>query len=130
MKATLLYECKDSIGEAATWLNDLGLFLWVDINGGLLHTYSPGGDAYAAGRLPGRGFTIVPVTDGGVVLSLQGRFVAYVFRAGGQEGLRGVFPQGGWVRLERGWFPYVLCGLRSPRGRIISVRYAERGIIV
>ena len=43
MKATLLYECKDSIGEAATWLNDLGLFLWVDINGGLLHTYSPDG---------------------------------------------------------------------------------------
>ena len=110
MKATLLYECKDSIGEAATWLNDLGLFLWVDINGGLLHTYSPDGDAYAAVRLPARVSTIVPMTDGRLLLSLQGRLIAYDLRTGEQEVLRELFRTDGMMRPND--------GKASPEGRL------------
>lgn len=110
MKATLLYECKDSIGEAATWLNDLGLFLWVDINGGLLHTYSPDGDAYSAVRLPARVSTIVPMTDGRLLLSLQGRLIAYDLQTGEQEVLRELFPTEGMMRPND--------GKASPEGRL------------
>lgn len=79
MKAILLHRCNDQIGEAATWLARQELFLWVDIDSGILHIYNP-----KDGTVTERLFlepisSIIPRkgNDSEVILALKNRLVSY-----------------------------------------------------
>lgn len=79
MKATLLHRCYDQTGEAATWLSRLGLFLWVDIDNGVLHTYHPESGSVTEQTFPELITSIIPRkgNDHEVILTLKNRLIAY-----------------------------------------------------
>ena len=78
MKAKLLYPCMDEIGEAATWLDDIGVLLWVDINSCILHEFNPSTNYYSNHILPTKVSTIVPTQKKNeIILALSGRLVLY-----------------------------------------------------
>lgn len=79
MKATLLHRCADQTGEAATWLPGPGLFLWVDIDNGMLHTYHPESGTVTERAFPELVTAIIPRkgSDTEVILTLKNRLVSY-----------------------------------------------------
>lgn len=78
MKAELLYPCMDEIGEAATWLDDIGVLLWVDINSCILHVFNPSTNCFSDHILPARVSTIIPTQrKNEVILALSGRLALY-----------------------------------------------------
>jgi sugar lactone lactonase YvrE len=89
MKASLLYNCYDETGEAATWLPKSGLFLWVDIDHGILHKYHPQNNTITNHTFPDMVTTIIPSRDreDEVWLALKNRFVAYHLKTGAMEEL-------------------------------------------
>lgn len=79
MKAELLYRCDDITGEAATWLPERQLVLWVNIDKGILHTMD-----YASGRVVHQSFpdmitALIPVADhpDELLIAMKDRFVVY-----------------------------------------------------
>lgn len=78
MKAILLYRSYDSTGEAATWLPDQEIFLWVDIDAGILHTYVPAMGLFTDCHFPGPVSTIIPWKDHPeeILLAMKDRLVA------------------------------------------------------
>lgn len=79
MKATLLHRCTDQTGEAATWLPSPGLFLWVDIDNGILHTYHPESGTFSEQAFPELVTAIIPRkgNDSQVILALKNRLISY-----------------------------------------------------
>lgn len=79
MKATLLHRCYDQTGEAATWLSGPELFLWVDIDNGILHTYHPESETATEQTFPELVTSIIPrkEDDREVILALKNRLVSY-----------------------------------------------------
>lgn len=79
MKATLLHHCYDQTGEAATWLPDRRMFLWVDIDNGILHTYHPESGVLTEFPFPEMVTAIIPWEGKSeeVILVLKNRLVSY-----------------------------------------------------
>lgn len=79
IQSSLLYRCNDRIGEAATWLPALGLFLWVDIDNGILHQYCPDNETVKDHTFPEMVSAVIPWKDHGleVILAMKNRFVSY-----------------------------------------------------
>lgn len=79
MKATLLHRCSDQTGEAATWLPRLGLFLWVDIDNGLLRTYHPESQSVIEHTFPEQISAIIPrkESEEEILLAMKNRIVSY-----------------------------------------------------
>lgn len=80
--ARLLYRCADSTGEAATWLDGAGLFMWVDIDAGLLHCLDPQDGLVTDFRFPGMVTAIVPLggSEDEVAVAQKDKILAYNFR--------------------------------------------------
>lgn len=79
MKADLFYRCYDETGEAATWLREKGIFLWVDIDTGIVHAYGPESHSFAEFRLPAPVSAIIPWKDHPeeVLLAVKDRLIAF-----------------------------------------------------
>ncbi|MEG0647021.1 MAG: SMP-30/gluconolactonase/LRE family protein [Bacteroides sp.] len=79
MKAILLHRCSDQTGEAATWLSGPELFLWVDIDGGILHTYDPKDGTVTEHLFSELISSIIPRkgNDAEVILALKNRLISY-----------------------------------------------------
>lgn len=79
MEADLLYRCSDQTGEAATWLADPGLLLWVDIDEGILHRYHWDSKQVRDYALPEMVTAVIPWKGhpGEVLLAMKNRFVAW-----------------------------------------------------
>lgn len=82
MKASLLYHCTDQTGEAATWLPEDGILLWVDIDRGILHQYSPADRTVEDHTFPDMVSAIIPWKghEQEVILAMKNRFIAYDFK--------------------------------------------------
>ena len=76
MKATLLYQSSDILGESATWLADSTQFLWVDIDRGILHQYNPTTKQVTDIQLETNISTIIPWKENQVILALKGSLVS------------------------------------------------------
>lgn len=81
-KARLLYRCADATGEAATWIDGAGLFMWVDIDRGVLHTLDPRGGGVSDFQFPEMVTAIAPWRGhpSEVAVAMKNRIVAYDFR--------------------------------------------------
>ncbi|MDR0843880.1 MAG: SMP-30/gluconolactonase/LRE family protein [Tannerella sp.] len=79
MKANLLYHCNDETGEAATWLPTPGIFLWVDIDNGVLHEYHPKINCIINHTFPDMITTIIPSTNDvdEIWVALKNKLVSY-----------------------------------------------------
>lgn len=79
ISATLLFASADCTGEGATWLKERQQLLWVDIDRGLLHSYTPACGTFTADRLPEMITSIIPVkgNKNEVVLAMKNRLVVY-----------------------------------------------------
>lgn len=79
MKATLLYQCSDQTGEAATWLQDSGIFLWVDIDNGILHQYHTDSKKVKNHVFPEMISAVIPWKGhrDEVIVAMKNRFVVY-----------------------------------------------------
>lgn len=79
MKATLFHRCYDETGEAATWLREKEVFLWVDIDTSTVHSYKPGTEVFTDFRLPAPVSAIIPWKEHPeeVVLAMKDRLVAF-----------------------------------------------------
>lgn len=79
MKATLLHRCYDQTGEAATWLPEAGMFLWVDIDRGILHQYNPKDGSVKDHLFPEMISSIIPWRGNKeeIIVAMKNRLVAY-----------------------------------------------------
>lgn len=77
--ANLIFMCKDQTGEAATWLPGFGLFLWLDIDNGVLHQYDPISREVTDHQFPEMITSIIPWKDHDdeILLTMKNRVVAY-----------------------------------------------------
>jgi len=79
MKAKLLYPSHDLTGEAATWLPKLGIFLWVDIDNGILHQLDLNTQTVKDHFFPELITSIIPWKghDYEVILAMKNRIISY-----------------------------------------------------
>lgn len=110
MKAKLLYTCNDITGEAATWLPDTETFLWVNIEGCILHEYNPATGSHIQHELPDMVSTIIPFRKNEVVLALKGKLVHYLLKEKAYTVLTEIEPGNIMLRPND--------GKASPEGRI------------
>ncbi len=79
MQAQLIYHSMDETGEGAYWHVGSASLLWVDIDNGILHTYSLSNGQVTDMRLPGMVSTIIPMTgsDKEILLAVKDKFLLY-----------------------------------------------------
>lgn len=79
IKASLLYRCKDQTGESATWLSRKHLFLWVDIDNGILHQYDCRTNKVKDNFFPDMITAIIPKEESAdeVIIAMKNKFVTY-----------------------------------------------------
>lgn len=110
MKAKLLYTCDDITGEAATWLPDTETFLWVNIEGCIMHEYNPATGSHIQHKLPDMVSTIIPFRENEVVLALKGKLIHYLLKDKTYSTLTDIEPGQFMLRPND--------GKASPEGRI------------
>lgn len=79
MEATLLHRCYDQTGEAATWIPGLDLFLWVDIDNGILHKYDAKNGTVTNHIFPDMISAIIPREGNSqeIIIALKNRLISY-----------------------------------------------------
>jgi len=75
MKATLLWNAQAELGEGPIWHD--GRLLWVDIAQKHLHTWKPDGEVKRTIALDFEPGTVVPCSDGGILIADTCGFVLY-----------------------------------------------------
>lgn len=79
MEATLLHPCHDQTGEAATWIPGLNVFLWVDIDNGILHKYDAETGVVTDRIFPDFISAIIPKAGNSqeIIIALKNRLISY-----------------------------------------------------
>lgn len=78
MNTHLFYQSTNITGEGATWLSNLSLFLWVDIEGQTVYWCNPKHmDSVSSHHFDAMVSSIVPYKSGKVLLFLQNRIIAF-----------------------------------------------------
>jgi sugar lactone lactonase YvrE len=70
-EVTLAFESHDVLGEGSIWNDVTRELYWIDIEGGILHTFRPENNVHQSFSLGQRIGTVVPSDTGKVVLALQ-----------------------------------------------------------
>ena len=70
-EVTLTFESHDVLGEGSIWNDITQELYWIDIEGGILHTFQPEKNHHKSFSLGQRIGTVVPSDNGKVILALQ-----------------------------------------------------------
>jgi sugar lactone lactonase YvrE len=86
-EAELFYTAELILGEGALWHEDLGVWLYVDIEGKKLCSIDPSGKTHRERLLDKRVTTVVPAANGRLVVALESSLEALDFESGIREKL-------------------------------------------
>lgn len=87
LKANLLYDARALLGEGPLWEHKSGMLYWVDIEGRRLHRHEPLTGRNRAWDFDGMPGTVIPATDGRLLLAHEKGLLLFDPDSGISEGL-------------------------------------------